>query len=151
MYYPFLICHVFPPLLILTPAHKGWGYSLSLRLPGGIGGHKACGCSGFGGYPFTTVAMATLLRFSGLTVYGCLPQVDLELIIAAANIVSSFIRFAKMQMDRKAYLRVIVFLFWKQNGRHIISLMANQRVIISKRPYISLIIVSLASKYENYL
>ena len=91
------------------------------------------------------------LRFSGLTVYGCLPQVDLELIIAAANIVSSLIRFAKMQMDRKAYLRVIVSLFWKQNGRHIISLMANQRVIISKRPYISLIIVSLASKYENYL
>ena len=47
-----------------------------------------------------------------------------------------------MQMDRKAFLRLIVSLFWKQNGRHIISLMANQRVIISKRPYISLIIVS---------
>ena len=31
------------------------------------------------------------------------------------------------------------------------SLMANRRVIISKRPYISLIIVSLASKYEKYL
>ena len=42
-------------------------------------------------------------------------------------------------------------LFWKQNRRHITSLMPNRRVIISKRPYISLIIVSLASKYENYL
>ena len=31
-------------------------------------------------------------------------------------------------------------LFWKQNGRLIISLMANRRVIISKRPYISPII-----------
>ena len=31
------------------------------------------------------------------------------------------------------------------------SLMANRSVIVSKRPYMSLIIVSLASKYENYL
>ena len=54
-------------------------------------------------------------------------------------------------MDRKACPRVIVSLFWKQNGRHITSLMPNRRVIISKRPYISLIIVSLASKYANYL
>ena len=29
--------------------------------------------------------------------------------------------------------------------------MANRRVILSKKPYISLIIVSLASKYEKYL
>ena len=54
-------------------------------------------------------------------------------------------------MDRKACLRVIVSLFWKQNGRHITSLMPIRRVIISKRPYISLIIVCSSSKYEKLL
>ena len=42
-------------------------------------------------------------------------------------------------------------LFWKQNDSHITSLMPNRRVIISKRPYISLMIAFRATKYENYL
>ena len=31
--------------ILLTPAHKGWGYSRPLRRPGGGGRHKVCGCS----------------------------------------------------------------------------------------------------------
>ena len=55
----------------LTPAHKDWGYSRPLRRRG-AGQHKACGCSEvFWGYPVTTVAMATLLRFWGFELCGC--------------------------------------------------------------------------------
>ena len=59
----------------------------------------------------------------------CLPQEDLELIRLWGGVRLpllpwqhvSFISFAQNVMDRKACLRVIVSLFWKQIGRHITS------------------------------
>ena len=93
-----------------------------------------------------TVAMATLLNF------GVLKFLLKSLIFSVTKILKlASSDLHKMQMDMKACLRVIVSLFWKQNDRHITSLIPNRKVIISKKPYISLIIASRATKYVNYL
>ena len=62
----------------------------------------------------------------------------------AVQVAASFIRFAQNVNGQESLSQSNCVLV-------LASLMPNRRVIRSKRPYISLIIVSRASKYENYL
>ena len=60
--------------------------------------------------------MATLLKFLGLKV--CF-KIFIHCFLYPKILQLASSDLHKMQMDRKACLRVIVSLFWKQNGRHI--------------------------------
>ena len=73
------------------------------------------------------------------------------LFVESAKFSGHFFYVLESYCNKKKNIFLVVSLFWKQNGHHITSLMPNRRVIMSKRPYISLIIVSRASKYQNYL
>ena len=86
----------------------------------------------FWGVSSATVVMATVLKFPGVKVCS-------KIFNAFCNL--KYCSWLHHMCTKCKWIGKLA-LFWKQNGHHITSLMPNRRVIISKRPYISLIIVS---------